>query len=70
MLHLNIISFFIFYSQEYIGNVECKEALLTFLDMAKDPKNDQPDYEAFRNILKTELEKHKNEPNYHKFDWQ
>lgn len=38
--------------------------------MSQDPKHDQPDYEAFRNLLRTELEKHKDEPNYDKFDWQ
>lgn len=27
-------------------------------------------YEKLRNVFKTELEKHKNESNYDKFDWQ
>lgn len=29
-----------------------------------------PDYEGLRNILTTELEKHENEPDFDKFDWQ
>lgn len=27
-------------------------------------------YEEFRNVLQTELEQHRNEPNYDKFEWQ
>lgn len=32
--------------------------------------NDQVDYSKFRNILRTELEKHRNEADFDRFDWQ
>lgn len=38
--------------------------------MSKDPKHDLPDYEAFKNLLRAELEKHKDKPNNDKFEWQ
>lgn len=53
-----------------LSNKNCRETLLKFSQMSKDSIHDQPDYEAFRNVLRTELEKHKDEPNYDKFDWQ
>lgn len=38
--------------------------------MSKYSKHDRLDYEAFRNLFRTELEKHKNGSNDDKFDWQ
>lgn len=32
--------------------------------------DDQPNYDKFRNILNTELEKYRNEADFEKFDWQ
>lgn len=34
------------------------------------PETTKPDYRILRKIMKTELEKHKNEPTYEKFEWQ
>lgn len=65
-----IFHFDFFFVQIIFKNVECKEALIEFLLTARDPKHDLPDYEVFKNILRTELDKHKNEPNYDQFDWQ
>lgn len=57
-------------TQDLFGDAEGKETLTEFLQMARNSKYDRPDYEAFRNLLRKELEKHRNEPNYDKFDWQ
>lgn len=59
-----------FLFQLYVGDIDCKETLLEFSRMSKDSKHDLPNYEAFRNVLRKELEKHKNESNYGQFEWQ
>lgn len=35
-----------------------------------DSESIYPNYEILENILQTELDKHKNDPNFHEFDWQ
>lgn len=50
--------------------MDCNETLEEFEQKVQNLKSDQIDYEELRRILRTELEKHKNEPNYEKFDWQ
>lgn len=52
--------------------VDSTEAITEFTNLARDKlvSGNQIDYDEFRNILKTELEKHRNEPDYDKFDWQ
>lgn len=50
--------------------MDCKETLKKFLQKAECPLTEEPDYDDLRNILMTELEKHRNELNYDKFDWQ
>lgn len=56
--------------QGCFDNTGFKEVFEQFEQKAKYPKTEKPDYEGVRKILRTELEKHKNEPNYDKFDWQ
>lgn len=42
----------------------------SFIDKAEHSDCNKSDYDRLRNILKTELETYKNEPNYGKLDWQ
>lgn len=51
---------------------EAAETLTEFLNMANNLTSSQPDYDAnaFRNILETELNKHINESDYGKFEWE
>lgn len=51
---------------------EGAETLTEFKNLARSLNSKEPDYDAneFRNILQTELEKHRNESDYDKFDWQ
>lgn len=37
---------------------------------AKSSETNKPDYQALKRIMKSELEKHKDEPTYVKFEWQ
>lgn len=47
--------------------MDCKEALDAFSDNAKIKK---PNSAELRAILRTELKKHINDPNYDKFEWE
>lgn len=53
---------------------ESRGSLQTLIDFDKLIKhlasNNLPDYDTFRNVLNTELDKHRNEPDFDKFDWQ
>lgn len=55
---------------QYPDSNEGADAVKKFRDMIKRLDFLQPDYDALRNILKTELEKHQNKTNFDKFDWQ
>lgn len=49
---------------------ECREVLNKIVELAENSKTIKPNYEKFREYLQNELEEHKNQPNYNKFDWQ
>lgn len=57
---------------QFFNFIDDTTAMIAFLNLAEQTmqSTDQPDYDAFRNILFTELEKHKNEADFDKFDWQ
>lgn len=65
-----IVSYFSFLIQELDDEADCLGALEIFLQKAQHPTTEKPDYEELKQILSTELEKHKNETNYDKFDWE
>lgn len=56
-------------SSEYF---EAADTLIEFSNMANNLTSSRPDYDsnAFRNILKTELEKHINQSDFDTFEWQ
>lgn len=56
--------------QNISGDKTFINALIEFFKINDDSYSGQPDHDSLRNILQNELENHKDEPNYDKFDWQ
>lgn len=56
--------------QEIKSHNEVIRSIMELIQINKEFELGLPDYEALRNILMAELKKHRNEPNFDKFDWQ
>lgn len=69
---IKIISILIlfYFQQEVAGHKDILETLKKFKDTCYFLESINSVYETLNNILQTELEKHKHEPNFGKFDWQ
>lgn len=67
---LKTIIIFVISFQKIFKNQEVIELLEEFQQTNLHSKFIYPNYEELRNILKTELDKHQNEQNFGKFDWQ